>query len=398
VSAGGADPKKRVLVIDDNPVNLRISAALIRKAGFVADTAETAEAGLDRLAGTLPDLIVTDLQLPGMDGLELTRTVKKDPAWKHIPVILLTAAHSREEDAIAREAGCECSIGKPVDAELFPGIIRAFLGASVPTEETSSLEGLPIEELAHEFLAKGAVECHELVNRLTATKRMLVPELDFVGIRNSLHRWAGVGGTIGLPEITRQSRELEALLAAYQPGERVTLHKKLIRLLDLFQNAVPAPVAVPVARSAPAPLPALVPAPPKEGIKDVGGVATGKPVILVGDDNPTIRAVVKQALERAGFQCLVAADGVRALTMALSHPPDVIILDLNMPGMTGFEVLYWLRDQWSTCKVPTIVLTASHEESDIRRGVELGVAGYLIKPVDINDLVARVEQLIGRKQ
>jgi two-component system alkaline phosphatase synthesis response regulator PhoP len=118
----------------------------------------------------------------------------------------------------------------------------------------------------------------------------------------------------------------------------------------------------------------------------------------VGDDNPTIRAVVKQALERAGFQCLVAADGVRALTMALSHPPDVIILDLNMPGMTGFEVLYWLRDQWSTCKVPTIVLTASHEESDIRRGVELGVAGYLIKPVDINDLVARVEQLIGRKQ
>ena len=97
MSAGGADPKKRVLVIDDNPVNLRISAALIRKAGFVADTAETAEAGLDRLAGTLPDLIVTDLQLPGMDGLELTRTVKKDPAWKHIPVILLTAAHSRRK-------------------------------------------------------------------------------------------------------------------------------------------------------------------------------------------------------------------------------------------------------------------------------------------------------------
>lgn len=385
MSTGAAGPAKRVLVIDDSPVNLKITAALIRRAGFIVDTAETAEAGLEQLATEPPDLIVTDLQLPGMDGLDLTRTVKKNPAWKHIPVILLTAAHSEEEEVSARQAGCECSIGKPVDTQVFPGMIRAFLGIPAPAATFSAPADLPIEELRKEFRDAAAAECRELLSQFSAS-RLFVPELDFVSIRKSLHRWAGVGGTVGLPEITRQARGLETLLAAYKHSQRDELRHRLADLLQQFLHAVP--------EAQPAPAPA------KQPVQVVDGVAVPgvRPVIVVGDDDATIRGVIKLSLEAAGFECRLAADGVGAFTMALSDPPDAIVLDLNMPRLNGFQVLYWLRRQWSTCKVPVIFLTASHEKSDILHGVEMGAASYIVKPFDTNALVARLEQVIAARK
>jgi DNA-binding response OmpR family regulator len=383
VSTGASGSSKRILVVDDNPVNLRITAALVRRAGFLTDTAETAESGLEHIAANPPDLIVTDLQLPGMDGLELTRTVKKNPAWQRIPVILLTAAHSKEEDLVARQAGCECSIGKPVDAELFPGIIRAFLGGAVETPEEPVADDLPVEQLSKEFLEAGASECRGLLAVLT-TVRTFAPEVDFVSDRKSLHRWAGVGGTLGFPDITRLARGLETFLATYQPTKRNELRQKVAGLLEEFLHAKP--------------LTQLPVAPRKVRIRAGGGAAApAPPAILVGDDDAAIRAVIKQSLEAAGFECRLATDGVQALTMALNHPPAAIILDLNMPRMSGFNVLYWLRDQWSTCKVPVIVLTASHDQSDIARGVELGVSSYMVKPFNPKDLVTRVEQVIAKK-
>jgi two-component system cell cycle response regulator DivK len=355
MSLGAANPTKRVLVVDDNPVNLRVTAILIRKAGFLAETAEDAEDALEQLAGNPPDLIVTDLQLPGMDGLDLTRAVKKNLAWRTIPVILLTAAHSKEGEADAQRAGCECSIGKPVDMDVFPGLIRAFLGGPASAPDTSSLEDLPLEELGKQFLAAGASECRGFLSQFTVS-RMIVPELDFVSIRKAVHNWAGVGGTLGLPEITRQARALEALLATFDPSKRSDLRKKLIELHHHFMHAVPTPQPVAVPR--------------KEVIPDVEGTATVKPVILVGDDDAAIRAVIKLSLQAAGFECRTAADGIRTFSMALRDPPDAIILDLNMPRMSGLQVLSCLRIQWSMHKVPVI---------------------------DVNDLLARLDQALAAR-
>ena len=384
MTLNGASPTRRVLVIDDNPVNLRLTAAVIRRAGFIADTSDTAEGALEQLAASLPDLIVTDLQLPGMDGLDLTRAVKKNPDWRSIPVILLTAAHSKEEEAKALQAGCACSIGKPIDTEEFPSMIRAFLGAAPLASDTSLLQDLPLEELCKEFLANGAAECREFLPQFIAN-RTFVPELDFASIRKSAHNWAGVGGTIGLPEITRQARALEALLVAFDPSKRDELRLALVGLLHQFTHAVP--------------VPQLATAPGKGVISDAGCAAPVKAVILVGDDDPTIRAVIKLSLEAAGFECRTAADGIRTFTMALQCRPDAIILDLNMPRMSGFQVLSSLRNQWSTHKLPVILLTASHSELDIVRAGTLGVASYMVKPFDINDLLARLDQaLAGTKQ
>jgi CheY-like chemotaxis protein len=266
---------------------------------------------------------------------------------------------------------------------MFPGIIRAYLGESAPVADTSSLEDLPIEQLSKEFLATGVSECRELLSQFAAS-RTFAPDLDFVSIRKSLHRWAGVGGTLGVPEITRKAREMEALLETFDPSQRGDLRQKLVELLDQFLHAVP--VIQPPAAA------------PRKEVIPAAGSARVRPVVLVGDDDAMIRTVIKQMLESAGFECRMAADGIGVLTMALSEPPAAIILDLNMPRMNGFRVLDFLRDQWSTCKVPVILLTASNEESDIRRGVKMGAASYMIKPFKTNDLLARLEQVIAARK
>ena len=371
-------PKKRVLVIDDNPVNLKITAHLIRKAGFLADTAETAEAALESLALSRPDLVVTDLQLPGMDGLALTRTIKENPGWRSIPVVLLTAAHSSDEEGNALQAGCECSIAKPVDGEMFPGVIQSFLG-SPPPENTrdAELEGLPLEELRKEFLGGAAKECRAFLAQLNPN-RMSAPKPDPVSIRKALHRWAGVGGTLGFPAITRRARALEPQVA-WSTTDAEELRRGLTQLLHEFTR--PAPDS----ESQPQNLPLAAPGEP----------TPARPVILVADDDPTMRAVLKLSLEQAGFDCRVADDGVLACAIARKSLPDAIVLDVNMPRLDGFQVLYCLRSMWTTRKIPVLLLTARTDQQGIRRGAELGAEGYMTKPFEVSDLLERVQRLIA---
>jgi CheY-like chemotaxis protein len=376
-------PVRRALVVDDNPVNLKITAALVRRAGFLTDMVETAEAALQRLDANRPDLIVTDLHLPGMDGLDLTRAIKRKPAWESILVILLTADNSMELEITARQAGCECLIAKPVDAKLFPGLIAGFLGTSAPTNYAPSLDDLPLEDLRKQFLTTGAAECRHLLSQLTAN-RLFVPELDFASLRSALHRWAGVGGTVGFPDVTRQARALEVLADTCDPAKTNDLRDRLMELLRQFTNAVPVDQPAAAPRNEIAPLEKVA--------------VTVKRVVLVADDDATIRAVIKLSLEAAGFECRLADNGALTCTMARNDPPDAIILDLNMPRMDGFQVLYALRNSWSTRNVPVILLSARREQKDIVQAAQLGAVDYMTKPFEINDLLVRLDRVIAPKE
>ncbi|MEK7205892.1 MAG: response regulator [candidate division NC10 bacterium] len=117
----------RVLVIEDNPVNLEVVTALLEGEGCLVLRAGTAEIGLRLAADERPDLILMDLQLPGMTGYEATRKFKADPATASIPVVALTAQAMRGDEARAREAGCDAYLTKPVDMEVFREALRRFL-------------------------------------------------------------------------------------------------------------------------------------------------------------------------------------------------------------------------------------------------------------------------------
>ena len=119
------------------------------------------------------------------------------------------------------------------------------------------------------------------------------------------------------------------------------------------------------------------------------------PRILVVDDEPRIVKLARDYLERSGYQVLGAGDGLSALGIGRREKPDLIVLDLMLPGMDGLDVCRALRRESS---VPIIMLTARAEESDQLIGLELGADDYITKPFSPRTLVARVRAVLRRAQ
>jgi DNA-binding response OmpR family regulator len=115
--------------------------------------------------------------------------------------------------------------------------------------------------------------------------------------------------------------------------------------------------------------------------------------ILVVDDEPTLVATLRYNLEREGYEVIDAADGESALSAALTGRPDLILLDLMLPGMDGLEVCRILRRDMA---VPILMLTAKAEEIDKVVGLELGADDYVTKPFSMRELLARVRALLRR--
>jgi two-component system response regulator ResD len=117
--------------------------------------------------------------------------------------------------------------------------------------------------------------------------------------------------------------------------------------------------------------------------------------VLVVDDEPTITEVVARYLERAGYRTRVAADGIQALELATSQRPDLVLLDLMLPGIDGLEVMRRLRELGRD-RIAVILLTAKGEESDRVIGLRLGADDYVVKPFSPAELVARVDAVLRR--
>jgi CheY-like chemotaxis protein len=122
----------RVLIVDDNPANLTLLAFVLRTAGHDVETASSAEDGLASLERATPDLLVVDVQLPGMDGLTMTRTLRADPRWRDLKIVAVTAQAMRGDREAALAAGCDAYVSKPIDTRGLPRTIAAVL-AGEPT-------------------------------------------------------------------------------------------------------------------------------------------------------------------------------------------------------------------------------------------------------------------------
>ena len=116
-----------ILIVDDNPANLKLARVLLTGEGFEIRTAADAQEALAVLEGFRPRMILMDLQLPGMDGFELTRQLKSLPAYRDVVILALTAYAMKGDEEKARAAGCDGYISKPIDTRTLPGVIAAYL-------------------------------------------------------------------------------------------------------------------------------------------------------------------------------------------------------------------------------------------------------------------------------
>jgi DNA-binding response OmpR family regulator len=118
--------------------------------------------------------------------------------------------------------------------------------------------------------------------------------------------------------------------------------------------------------------------------------------ILVVDDEPRIVELARDYLEHAGFSVLTAADGPAALATVRTKGPDLVVLDLGLPGLDGLDVTRQLRQGSATAALPIVMLTARDDELDKLLGLELGADDYLTKPFSPRELVARVKAVLRR--
>jgi CheY-like chemotaxis protein len=494
-----------ILIVDDTPVNLKLTRMLLVNEGYAVATAASAEEALELLRGYRPRLILADIQLPGMDGLEMTRLIKQDPATREIAVVALTAFAMKGDEQKAMDAGCDGYITKPIDTRTLGERIHRLLSGRgesgkasvVVAPEHEAIPAAEMQALRHSFLQEGQERTRQMLLDLD-------DEFHANEAARTVHQWVGTAGLLDYVPLARQAREVEALLRE-RPVDAAQARESLTNLLLAFSTppeAQDAPIPDSIMRALRGKCAAIVGLPAHEtqllcvalervrargmpfeltsspdsaalaqcdlvvtyirpdGLNsawlDPSGEAAGRPTVFVGhrddlleldlavqamaaeflmnswqpdealtrlslavmhggprgsraaprkgvrgrarvlvaDDDPTVLALVRTALENFGMECQVAVDGHMALATARRWRPQAAILDVNMPGLDGYEVLAALRAE--NLPVRVMLLTARQRESDIIRGFALGADEYVVKPFSPMELMARLKRLIPR--
>jgi DNA-binding response OmpR family regulator len=122
------------------------------------------------------------------------------------------------------------------------------------------------------------------------------------------------------------------------------------------------------------------------------------PLVLVADDDEDVLSLVAFRLEKAGYRILTASDGQQALELVLGHSPDLAVLDVMMPKLTGIEVTEQIRAaDGDISGIPIVLLTARVQDADVARGFEAGADDYIKKPFSPQELRASVDAILGRR-
>jgi CheY-like chemotaxis protein len=119
--------------------------------------------------------------------------------------------------------------------------------------------------------------------------------------------------------------------------------------------------------------------------------------VLVVEDNERNMKLVRDVLGARGYETLAAASGEEAVALATAHAPELVLMDVRLPGIDGVEALRRLRDDERTASIPVVAVTAQAMHGDRERFLAAGFDGYLAKPVDVRELVAEVERRLPRR-
>jgi CheY-like chemotaxis protein len=226
-----------ILIVDDTPINLKLTRILLASEGYETRTAASAEEALEAMSGFHPRLVLADIQLPGMSGLDLARKLKADERTRDIAVVALTALATADDERKAMDAGCDGYITKPIDTRTLGSRIRQIIDraagpssgpAASPVPPKRGLSPEDIAALRSRFLEEGLRHASRLLADLEGPFRAE----EAVKL---VHQWAGTGGLLGLATISRMARELEGLLAE-RPGENAEIRESFARLVREFTN------------------------------------------------------------------------------------------------------------------------------------------------------------------
>jgi CheY-like chemotaxis protein len=322
-----------VLVVDDDEANRMLLRDSLETHGYEIVEAENGEQALQRIEQRPPDVILLDVMMPQMDGFlpqldgfEVCRRLKREARTAHIPVLIVTALSDRMERLMGIAAGASDFLTKPVNLQEL--ILR----------------------VNHAVHAK-------LFDQLRAENLLL----------NTLPRPIAERMKQGEVNIAEHHPDVSVLVADLvsppPPTRGLPSHKPPVNMQTetLIRN------------------------------KSSSARALGsRGLVLVVDDDEANRMLLRDPLEAHGYEIVEAENGEQALQKVAQRPPDVILLDVMMPQMDGFEVCRRLKEDARTAPIPVLIITALSERMERMMGIAAGASDFLTKPVDLQELILRV--------
>ncbi len=276
--------RPKILIVDDDPLNVKLLAAKLPVKQYDILKAYGGEQALEKVAAESPDLILLDIMMPGIDGYQVTRTLKNNPATRDIPVVLVTALDGTDDKIRGLKAGADEFLNKPVNSAELTARVKSFL---------------------------------------------------------------------------RLRRYQEQLKARSQTDEVFTTP-------DEAQNC----------------------------LQELSGPAS---ILLVEDNDRDVR-LLQGYLESEDYRISLGRNGEETLSRVSGEKFDLILLDILLPGMDGFEVCRRLKEKPHTRDIQIVVITCLQDLESKLRGLELGVDDFLVKPINPHELKARLNALLKKKQ
>ncbi len=372
---------KRILVIEDNPVNMELATDLLDTAGYGTLGADNAEDGIRVARAEMPDLILMDIALPGMDGLTATGILKSDPQTRHLRIVALTAHAMKGDEEKAIAMGCMGYITKPINTRSFARLVSEFLAmpATAPVEATPILvESVP-----------AVIEAAPAVAESTPAIIESAPAV----VESAPAAPIPVAAAEPQPSIALEMVAAEPVAEHPAVVERPIIATPAFVEEREFARPTPPPVIVEAPKTDTASPFAPVPRRGKgrrqrEFAPLVPEVSTAR--ILVVDDDELNREMITAQLKTLGYDSVVAEDGFQALDLA-DESFDLVLLDYMMPGMDGCDTVKLLREEKKLLDLPVIMVTALSGREDQLRAIEMGANDWITKPVDRNELSVRVK-------
>lgn len=428
-----ATPQAAVLAVDDDPAVLEAVRFVLEPHGIRVDTLVAPERFWEALEASAPDVVLLDVDMPRVNGLELCRVLRNDPRWQSVPVVFLT---SRTDPTTVQEvfaAGADDFVGKPfvgpeLGARIQNRLERVRLQRSLA--ETDALTGVPnrrgSEEVLERFLrlaagqgeplSVGVVDldsfkavndrCGHAVGDEVLARVARVLQKRFRA-EDVVARWGGeefVVGMYGMDKADGVQRLAEALEVlreeTFTPPQGEPFHVTFSAgvaeyaadghdLQSLYRAADAAMYAAKEAGRD-----RVLPA----GWSPERGEGPRTVDVLVVEDDPAIARLLQHALETRGLRHEWIANGQKAAAALTGPSPElrarVVLLDVDLPGLDGLGVLRLLAAERMLERTRVIVLTVRSHEAEVVRALELGAFDHVAKPFSVPVLLQRIRRAL----
>jgi len=401
--ANKIDRPRRVTVVEDDEDQREVLGIHLRSAGYDIVNVETGDLAIASVREHRPDIILLDANLPGLDGYDVCRLLKLDPDLADIPVIFMTVRASADDRIAGLILGADDYLVKPVDMGELTLRMQLLLNRKASEKSSSKTFALPDEGKELDFesftaLARQLLSEHPAVLALIRLPESRLNEsyttLRMESRRRDLVACYGPGHIIlmlvGMPA-DKAAERVTFMVKRLGPGTPPKFHvgvaisaepgqKMFETLLTEADEAVVAArhhgILVAVAGQDMA----------------VSDEPRRKGTIVMADDDEEVTRLVAAQLRSANYEIFTAADGSLGLAAIEKHHPDLVIVDLMMPRMTGFDVLAKMRAM--AARPRAIVLSSRGREQDVTRAFALGADDYMTKPFSPQELLARIERLL----